>query len=261
MGKVCTEAVEQAAKIGYRIIDTATYYRNFDGIANALKDQDRRRFYLISKVWHNEQSPADLRKDLERALEQLQTEYLDAYLLHWPNSEISIEETLTAMDELRQEKKIRHIGLSNISANHLKKALRVGIPITWVQIEMHPYFYDPELLECCKEHSVIVQAWAPLGRGRISEDAALARIGKKYGKTPSQVAIRWIIQHGCMPLPGSKNERHIRENMEVTDFMLSMEEMEEIDERARQGKRERFTKETIGFEDEFDFSYEQCWKK
>lgn len=108
---------------------------------------------------------------------------------------------------------------------------------------------------------MIVQAWAPLGRGRISEDGILAEIGKKYGKTSSQVAIRWIIQHRCMPLPGSKNEKHIRENTEVTDFILSMEEMEKIDRRAILGERECFTKETIGFEDEFDFPYERCWPK
>lgn len=158
-GKACTAAVEQAAKIGYRIIDTATYYRNFDGIAKALKDQDRRRFYIISKVWHNMQSPADLRKDLDLTLEQLQTDYLDAYLLHWPNSEIPIEKTLAAMEELRRDKKIRHIGLSNVSVNHLKRALELGIPITWVQIEMHPHFYDPELLKFCQEHSIMVQAY------------------------------------------------------------------------------------------------------
>lgn len=258
-GNVCTEAVEQAAKVGYRIIDTATYYRNFDGIAKALQNQDRDRFYIISKVWHDKQTPKDLRKDLNFTLEQLQTDYLDAYLLHWPNSEIPIEETLAAMDELRQDKKIRHIGLSNVSVNHVKRALELGIPITWVQIEMHPYFYDPKLLKFCQEHSIGVQAWAPLGRGRISEDALLARIGKKYGKTSSQVALRWIIQHDCMPLPGSKSEKHIRENMDVTDFILSKEEMEEIDRRAKVGERERFTIETIGFEDEFDFSYEECW--
>ncbi len=260
-GKVCLEAVEQAAKSGYRIIDTATYYRNFDGIAKALKDKDRRHFYIISKVWHDSQSPEDLRNDLDKTLKQLQTNYLDAYLLHWPNSQIPIEKTLRALEELRQAKKIRHIGLSNVSVNHLKRALEVGVPITWVQIEMHPYFFDFELVKFCQEHLIIVQAWAPLGRGRICQDPLLARIGEKYGKTASQVAIRWIIQHGCMPLPGSKNETHIRENIDVNDFMLSQAEMDEIDQRAKVGERERYSKEVLGVGDEFDFSYEDCWPK
>ncbi len=260
-GKVCTEAVEQAARIGYRILDTATYYKNFDAVSEALKGQDRSLFYLISKVWHNRQSPDDLRKDLDLTLQELKIDRLDAYLLHFPNSEIPIEETLAVMEELREAKKIRHIGLSNVSVNHLKRALEVGVSITWVQIEMHPHFYDPALIQFCQEQKIAVQAWAPLGRGRISQDPLLAKIGEKYGKTASQVAIKWIIQHGCMPLPGSKNQAHLHENRDVADFMLSADEMEQIDQRAKLGSRERFTKEGIGFIDEFDFSYEQCWPK
>lgn len=260
-GEVCMEAVKQAYKDGYRIFDTATYYRNFDAIAEALKGKERSSYSIISKVWHSMHAPEHLRKDLEWTLEQLKTDYLDTYLLHWPNSGIPIEKTLLAMDELRKAGKIRRIGLSNVSVNHVKRALEVGVPIHSVQVEMHPQFYDPELLQFCQERSIQVQAWAPLGRGRISEDTALAKIGEKYGKTASQVALRWIIQHGCLPLPGSKSAAHIHENREVLDFALSPEEMAAIDERAKQGERERFTKERIGFTDEFDFTYEECWPK
>ncbi len=260
-GQDCTEAVEQAIQIGYRMFDTATYYQNFGGIAEAIKEKDRAQLYLISKVWVDEQSPEDLRKNLDATLAELNIEYLDAYFLHFPNSQMSIEKTLGAMNEFRMASKIRHIGLSNISANHLKRALEVGVPITWVQIEMHPHFCDFELIDLCRTHSVTVQAWAPLGRGRISHDPLLARIGQKYGKTPSQVAIKWIIQHGCIPLPGSKNETHMRENFNISDFALTEDEMSEIDNRAKGGVRERFTKETLGLDDEFDFSYEQCWPK
>ncbi|MBP7075141.1 MAG: aldo/keto reductase [Rhabdochlamydiaceae bacterium] len=261
-GDVCTEALRQAAKIGYRIIDTATYYENFDSIAKALKGQDRSHFYIISKVGHDDQSPEDLCRDLDLTLKQLQTDYLDAYLLHWPNSKMSIKKTLAAMEELRQQKKIRHIGLSNVSVNHLKKALEIGIPITWVQVEMHPYFYDSGLLDFCREHSMTVQAWRPLDLGRISEDEMLGEIGKKYGKTACQIALRWIIQHGCIPLPGSKNANHIRENLDVTNFVLSKEDMVKIDQRALSGTRFRLKEEHgLGFTDEFDFSYEECWPR
>jgi diketogulonate reductase-like aldo/keto reductase len=187
--KVCITAVGQAIKAGYRIIDTATYYENFDSISEALKHQDRSSYYIISKVGPDSQSAEDLCEDLAVTLKQLQTNYLDAYLLHWPNSRIPIEETLTTIEMLRRENKIRHIGLSNVTVNHLTRALAIGIPITWVQIEMHPYFLDGELLNFCKNHSIVVQAWRPLDLGHVREDAVLTEIGKKYGKTACQVAI------------------------------------------------------------------------
>lgn len=260
--EICSYAVEQAIEAGYRIIDTATFYKNFIPIGKALKKFGRHNFYIISKVWPDAHTSGRLRQDLQMTLQQLETDYLDTYLLHWPNSKVSIEETLDTMNELRKKGLIRHIGLSNVTVNHLKRALELNIPISWVQVEMHPLFYDPELLKFCHENSITVQAWAPLARGRVSTDSFLATIGEKYGKTPSQIAIRWIIQHGCIPLPGSKSRNHIRQNMEVMDFVLTQEEMDAIDERAKAGERKRITEETgLGFTDEFDFSYEECWPK
>ncbi len=259
-GPVCKEAVRSAMEAGYRIVDTATYYGNFEGVGEALRGEDRGLFYIISKVWPDKHSPVELRKDLELTLKQLQLDYLDAYLLHWPNSTIPIESTLATMEEFRREKKIRHIGLSNVTVNHLKRALEVGVPISWVQVEMHPYFCDARLLQFCREKFIAVQAWRPLDLGRILEDEMLGEMGAKYGKTACQIALRWIVQHGCVPLPGSQNKKHIRENLEIADFALSGIEMEAIDHRAFAGSRFRLGKERgFGFTDEFDFSYEQCW--
>jgi 2,5-diketo-D-gluconate reductase B len=261
-GEICTTAVACAANDGYRIIDTATFYDNFESIAQAIKGQDRKELYIISKVWHDQQSPLAIRHDLQQTLKRLDINYLDAYLLHWPNSAIPIEETLYAMDALREEGKIRHIGLSNVTVNHLKRALEVGVPITWVQVEMHPYFYDKELLDFCQAHGIFIQAWRPLDLGRIKDDPILVAIGNKHGKTPCQVALRWIVQHDCIPLPGSKSETHIKENFNSLNFSLSSEEMEQIDHRAALGKRCRVTHDFgLGFCDEFDLSYEECWPK
>lgn len=259
-GDTCKKAVIEAIQAGYRMIDTATLYKNFGPIAKALAGQDRSEFYLISKVWHDQHLPDDLTRDLETTLAELKIDYLDAYLLHWPNSAIPIEKTFGAMEALKRKGKIRHVGLSNVTVNHLKKALKVGVPITWVQVEMHPDFCDFNLLVFCKRHSIHLQAWHPLSKGALKDDGMLAEIGKKYKKSACQVALRWILQHGCFPLPGSKSREHIQENFDVADFSLSHEEMDEIDKRASKGTRFRASKEIgMGFDDEFDFTYEECW--
>jgi diketogulonate reductase-like aldo/keto reductase len=258
--EICVRAITEASEVGYRIIDTATYYENFIAIGNALKPFGREDFYIISKVWPDAQTPEGLRKDIEKTLAQLQTSYLDAYLLHWPNNKIPIECTLSVMENFRRSGLIRHIGLSNVNINHMKRVLTLNIPISWVQVEMNPLFYDSELLKFCQEQSIAIQAWAPLGRGRIHEDAVLNRLGEKYGKTANQIALKWIIQHRCIPLPGSKNKDHMQQNIDIADFMFSPEEMEEIDNKAMTGQRKRITQaDKMGFTDEFDFTYEECW--
>ncbi len=259
--EVCAKAVETAAQVGYRIIDTATFYENFVPIGQVLKRLGRENFFLISKVWRDHQSRDDLLQDISMTLEQLDTEYLDAYLLHWPNSQIPIEETLSTMAELQKAGLVRQIGLSNVTIHHVKRALETGVAISWVQVEMNPFFYDADLIQFCHKEGIGIQAWGPLSRGKISHDPLLAQIGKKYDKTASQIALRWIVQHGCIPLPGSQNPQHIQQNFSIMDFQLSEEEMEQINARAKNGQRERVTKEMIGWEDEFDFTYEQCWPK
>lgn len=262
VGDECSDSVELAAKAGCRIIDTATFYDNFEPIGKTVRKLGRDQFYIISKVWYDKQTPAKLMNDLNQTLERLQTDHIDGYLIHWPNSSVPIEQTMKTMDELRAQKKIRHIGLSNVTVNHLKRVLETGVPITWVQVEMSPLFFDPELIEFCQKNGMAVQAWSPLGRGSSSKDADLAKMGKKYGKSGSQVALRWVIQHGCIPLPSSSHEGHIAENMNVFDFSLSDEEMGAIDKKAKGGQRLRVTPEFyLGFTDEFDFTYEQCWPK
>lgn len=255
-GEICRNAVSEAIQTGYRIIDTAAYYTNFASIAEALKGHDREQFYLISKVWHDMQEPDNIRLDFEKALRELETDYLDAYLIHWPNSKIPIEKSLGAMRDLP----VRHIGLSNVTVNHMRRALEAGIMISWVQVEMHPLFYDNALLKFCQNHGIGHQAWRPLNQGRLQDDELLATIGIKYNKTASQIALRWILQHGSIPIPGSKTALHIRENFQIQDFSLSDEEMLKINARAAAGTRVRLTGKH-GFLDEFDFSYEECWPR
>lgn len=256
----CTKAVEEALELGYTIFDTATFYDNFEAIRDAIINRNREELTIISKVWPSQQSPADLKSDLEDTLKRLNTPYIDIYLLHWPNSKIPIYKTLQAMEELRKGGKIRQIGVSNFTVNHLKKALELGIPISWNQIELSPQFYDPELLTFCHANGIGVQAYSPLGRGELQNDPLLQHLGAKYGKTPAQIALRWAIQHHTLPLPSSKNPKHIAENLDLYDFELTQKEMQKINTRAKNGKRNRITPENkLNYVDEFEFTYEQCW--
>lgn len=259
-GSVCTAAIIDAVKAGYRLFDTATYYENFDAIAKALKSLNRNELYISSKAWHDMHAKKNLRKDLEHTLRELRIDHIDGYFLHWPNSKIPIEESLGTMSDLIREGKMRHIGLSNVTVNHLKRALECHIPITWVQVEMHPDFYDVELLSFCKKHGIVMQAWRPLNYGLLKDNELLKKIALKHHKTISQIALKWIVQHGSVPIPSSKDPMHMKENLDIFDFSLSHEEMKAIDEKASKGSRYRIGIEHgLGFTDEFDFTYEECW--
>jgi diketogulonate reductase-like aldo/keto reductase len=259
-GEICQQVVSNAIEIGYQIIDTATYYKNFIAIGNALHLAERKQYYIISKVWPDSQTAHCMREDIHFTLTQLQTNYLDAYLLHWPCSKIPIEESLKTMVEIQSQGLIHHVGLSNVTVNHLVRALEVNIPISWVQIEMHPHFCDFSLLDFCKKNNIGIQAWGPLGRGRLATDPLLENIGKTCHRTAAQVALKWSLQHGCLPLPGSKNISHLIENFQINDFLLSDNEMKQIDQQAKTGTRERIIPEwNLNFTDEFDYSYSECW--
>ena len=259
-GSLCVRSVKSAIEAGYRIIDTATYYQNLISVGEAIRAIPRDDIYLISKVWPDSQTPKALKQDLHNTLKEMNIESLDAYFLHWPNHLIPIEDTLGAMVDLRNQGLIQHIGMSNVTINHLQRVKLLNIPISWVQIEMNPLFYDEALIDYCNNQGIGVQAWGPLARGRIYDDLLLKEIAQTHGKTIAQVALRWIIQHQCVPLPGSSNETHIKNNIKAINFSLSDKDMTRINEQAKSGTRERVTKSMqIGFTDEFDFLYEECW--
>lgn len=259
-GDICTQAVEEAINCGYRVLDTATYYNNFEAIAAAIKGVERGELYLVSKVWHDSLTPEAIRDDITTTLQKLETSYLDLYLVHWPNSCIPIEGTLVAMNELKGKGLIRAIGLSNVTVNHLKRALEVGVPIDAVQVEMHVDFCDEALLAFCQQNGITVQSWRPLNFGKLCRDPMLISIGEQHGKSAAQVALRWIVQKEAVPLPGSTNPKHIAANFDIFDFSLTSDEMEQLNLRASRGERFRLIPEHgLGFEDEFDFTYDQCW--
>ncbi|MCH9611800.1 MAG: 2,5-diketo-D-gluconic acid reductase A [Chlamydiia bacterium] len=259
-GVLCADNVKRAIDCGYRVIDTATLYENMDAVGKGIQGYERGALYIISKVWPNLHTREGIQRDLEQTLDQLQSDYLDAYLLHWPDSKARITPIIETMKEAIKAGRLRHFGVSNVNVNHLKRLLEFDIPITWVQNEIHPNYINKELVAFCKAHEIGLQAWRPLAHGEIIEDKELLQIGKRYGKTPAQVALRWAVQLGVIPLPGSKTAERIKENFTIFDFALSAEEMALITNRAEQGIPYRLSDpDRYGFTDEFDFSYEECW--
>lgn len=233
-GYKCFDAVKQALDEGYRHIDTAMAYENEAVIGRAIQQSsvDRDDIFLTTKtkgypkfVEHDR-----LLEAAEGCLERLDTDYIDLLLIHWWNSEADMEETFAAMDELVDSGKVRRIGVSNFSIPRLRRAMEAAeTPILTNQVEYHPYWSQDELLNFCQANDIVLTAYSPLAEGLAINDDTLSEIGRKYGKSPAQVAIRWLIQQeNVVTIPKSVTPSHIRDNLFVFDFELTEEEMAEI---------------------------------
>ena len=223
-------AVATALELGYRGIDTASLYGNEEGIGAALAATPvpREEIFLASKVWNDEQGYDATLAAFERSLERLGTEYLDLYLVHWPRPETP--DTWRALERLLAEGRVRAIGVCNHLIHHLDRLLESAEIVPMVnQYEFHPWLQQSDLLGHCEGLDIVVQAWAPLMKGRVDEAPELVAIGMRYGKSAAQVAIRWILQHGVTTIPKSVTPARIAENADVFDFSLSVEEMRAID--------------------------------
>jgi diketogulonate reductase-like aldo/keto reductase len=229
-GDHCINAVKLALEIGYRHIDTAEIYGNEKEIGIAINNFPRDEIFITSKVSGNHLKFNNVIKSCEFSLRNLNTNYLDLYLIHWPNPFVSLRETFKAMKKLHDDGKIISFGVSNFDLNLLKKALEIEeIPICVNQVEFHPFFYQKDLLEFCKKHNIILVAYSPLARGKINENKIIKEIARKYEKTPAQISLRWIIQKGAIPIPKASTKEHLKENIDVFNWSISKEDEMKID--------------------------------
>jgi 2,5-diketo-D-gluconate reductase B len=231
LGSDCEEAVSDALEIGYRHIDTAQAYDNEAEVGKALAASavPRKELFLTTKLWRDSFAPDRVRPSAEGSLEKLQVNCVDLLLLHWPNDEVPLEQTLRALAELREEGLIKHFGVSNFPLGMLDEALSVA-PIFADQVEFHPYLDQQALVDRAVEKDFMVTAYSPLARGKVPEDATLRGIGEQYGKTAGQVALRWLLDKpNVATIPkASSHERRV-ENFEVFDFKLSDDDRAKID--------------------------------
>jgi len=228
------DAVASALAAGYRSLDTAAIYKNEAGVRQGIERSGVARgdIFLTTKLWNAEQGFDSTLKAFDASLGKLGTDYVDMYLIHWPTPKRDLYiDTWKAFIRLREEGRIRSIGVSNFQPAHLERLVKeTGVVPVVNQIELHPDFAQRDVVAANAKLKIITESWSPLGQGGdLLKNEALVAIGKKHGKTPAQVVIRWHVQLGHMVIPKSVTPERIKANIEVFDFELSADEMRAID--------------------------------
>lgn len=230
-GVTTSRAVRYALKIGYRHIDTAWLYGNEGDVGRAVRESgiQREEVFITTKVWNSDQGYASTLTACERSLRRLELSYVDLYLIHWPVQGKS-KDTWNAMIQILRDGKARAIGVSNYQIFDLQEILQNFDVVPSVnQVEFHPFLYQEELLQFCKNNNIQLEAYSPLTRGEKLNHPAIVGLAKKFGKTSAQILIRWNLQHDVVVIPKSIHENRIKENSEVFDFQLEEKDMKLLD--------------------------------
>jgi len=231
----CTQAVENALKIGYRHLDTAEIYENEKAVGKGIRSSGvaREDLFITTKAWMEDLSPNGVRKSLDQSLRDLGIDYVDLWLIHWPNPKFEVEKTLAAVSEEINAGKVRHLGVSNFPVALFNRAAKAA-PVACNQVEYHPYLDQSMVIQASRNHNTLVMAYAPLGIGKCHADETMTGIGAKYGKTAAQVTLRWLMQQSHVgAIPKASKFAHAEENFAIFDFELSPEDMALIHQLAR----------------------------
>jgi len=239
-GDVAKSSVEAALKAGYRHIDTAAAYGNEESVGAGLKASGLKRedYFLTTKLWNADHGYDAAKKALDTSLQKLGVDYVDLYLIHWPNplafrdnwAEANAE-SWRAMEEALAAGKVRAIGVSNFRAKHLDELLKTAKVTPMVnQIFLNPSDLQPDVVAYNDAHNILSEAYSPLGTGKIFQVEALQKMAERYNRSVAQIVLRWSLQHGFLPLPKSVHEDRIAENGQLFDFELSHHDMSLIDD-------------------------------
>src|SRR4029453_3162199 len=244
MDAVCVEAVETAIRLGYRHIDTAERYRNEarvgEGLRRGLRAAGlaREEVFVTTKVFHDRLAAADFERSLERSLRDLELSWVDLLLVHWPNPKVPLKETLDVLCKAKRDGRTKHVGVANFTMSLLEETVKLASePLVTNQIEVHPFIDQDKVLAVCRTLGLSVTAYCPLARGKVPGNDMLARIGKAHGKTPAQIALRYLVQQGIIPIPRPAKPDQLAPNLAVFDFKLSDVEMAEIARLKQTGLR------------------------
>lgn len=226
------KATLAALEVGYRHVDTAQMYGNEAGVGQAVRDSglDRGDVFVTSKLDNSSHAYDDALAAFDRSLAELEFDYLDLFLVHWPMPAVGdFVETWRAMEEIYRSGRSKAIGVSNFQPNHLDR-LRAETDVLPAvnQVEVHPYFTQTDVRSYGVEHGIVTEAWSPIAQGKVLDDPTIGRIAKRYGKTPAQVTLRWHIQRGDVVFPKSATRSRVEENFAIFDFELGDDDVTDI---------------------------------
>ena len=224
-------AIEAAVQNGYRLIDTASAYKNEENVGRGIArcGIPRRDLFVTTKIWNNAQRLGDVEGAFNRSLDRLGLDYIDLYLIHWPVPGCYLS-TWKEMEKILESGRALSIGVSNFEIRHLEELRKVsGIVPAVNQIECHPLCYPKELIEYCQGNGIQVQAYAPLARGAYLDNDVLCVLGTKYAHTPAQIGLRWAVQKGISVIPKSVHPERIASNSRIFDFEIEQEDMDLLD--------------------------------
>lgn len=231
-GAQCQYIVKEAIAMGYTHIDTAWMYRNQREIGRAIRDVhvDRDTLFITTKIWSTHLGYADVLTQFEKCLGDLQMDYVDLLLIHWPNEAIPISETFSAFERLHAAGQVKSVGISNFSIAQVDEACESSeLPICTNQIEYNVRKNRAALRDHCRARNVVMTAHRPLAVGNLASDALLIEIGERHGKTAAQVALRWLVQQRIVAIPKSGSVVHLQENLDVFEWQLTDPEMQRLD--------------------------------
>lgn len=238
-GEVAVSSVKSALANGYRHIDTAQAYKNEEGVGCALKESGipREEIFLTTKLWNKNHSYDLAMSSFAESLEKLQTDYVDLFLIHWPNPvdfrdhwQNANAESWRAMEDLYEAGKIKAIGISNFRPHHIEELKKTAKIMPMVnQIFLAPGEKQEEVVSYCEDNDILLEAYSPLGTGKIFEVPEMKALAEKHNRSIAQIALRWSLQHGFLPLPKSVTPSRIKENAQLFDFELSKTDMAQID--------------------------------
>ena len=235
----CIKTIKKALEIGYNHLDTAESYMNENEIGLAIKNFNRDKLFITSKISPIELDFYKVLGACEESLARLETHYLDLYLIHWPDKSLNsnLKEILKAFKKLYDLGKIKSFGISNFTINHLKYTIKIteelGLPVSVNQIEFHPFLYQKELLNFCNKNNIAITSYSPLAKGLVFNDPILSMIGEKYKKTAGQISLKWLLNKGTIIIPKASTEKHLKENLDL-DFEINNNDIKKIDEISKE---------------------------